>query len=116
MGSSSSSTASLPCMGADANTLTVSGHSAGCYMSERMLLIHSDIIRGAGLFQCWPYGTDYFTEVTSDSATASSLSTISIAAIDAAESAGEIAATSNLANNSVYIYSGSEDDITPPVG
>ena len=48
--------------------------------------------------------------------TASSLSAISIAAIDAAESAGEIAATSNLVNNSVYIYSGSEDDITPPVG
>ena len=41
---------------------------------------------------------------------------MSIEKIDAAEEAGQIAATSNLVNNSVYIYSGKYDDVTPPVG
>ena len=46
----SSSKIILPYMDADASSITVSGHSAGCYMSERLMIIHSDIINGAGLF------------------------------------------------------------------
>lgn len=97
---------SLPCMGADASSVTVSGHSAGCYMSEKMLIIHSDTIQGAGLFQCWPYGVGFYDELKEEGATASTLSAHSIQDIDAAAAANQIAATENLATKSVYIYSG----------
>ena len=46
----------LPYMNADSTSVTVSGHSAGCYMAERMMIINSATIKGAGLFGCWPYG------------------------------------------------------------
>ena len=103
-------------MGADPNSVTVSGHSAGCYMSERMMIAHSDSVKGAGLFQCWPYGIHYVDDLFDDSVTAASLATTSIAEIDSALASGEIADTSNLANNSIYIYSGSQDTTTPSVG
>ena len=46
----------LPYMNADANSVTISGHSAGCYMAHKMNIVNSATIKGAGLFQCWPYG------------------------------------------------------------
>ena len=42
---------------ADAESVTVSGYSAGCYMAHRLQIIHSSKIKGASLFSCWPYGT-----------------------------------------------------------
>ena len=50
----------LPFMNADPNTITVSGMSAGCYMSELMTFIHSSTIKGSALFQCFPYGILYY--------------------------------------------------------
>ena len=90
--------ASLPCMGADASTITISGHSAGCYMSERLMIMHSDKIHGAGLFQCFPFGVpaeDVFM-VKESAFPPSVLSAHSISKIDESEAAGEIAATTNL--------------------
>ena len=90
-----SDAASLPCMGADASTITISGHSAGCYMSERLMIMHSDIIHGAGLFQCFPFGVpadDVFMVKESDFPP-SDLAAHSISKIDEVEAAGEIAAT-----------------------
>ena len=101
-------------MGADPDSITISGHSAGCYMSERMMIIHSDNIKGAGLFQCWSYGTDFVDQI--QKSPASDLAAHTIEDIDEAEAEGEISATSNLANRSVYIYSGIQDTITPPAG
>ena len=75
-------------------------------MSERMMIAHSDTIKGAGLFQCWPYGIHYVDDLFDDSVTADSLAAASITEIDNALAASEIADTSNLANNSIYIYSG----------
>ena len=103
-------------MGADPRTVTVSGHSAGCLMAHRMNIVHSDTIKGAGLFECWPYGIDYDTELHSASATAEGLARASIADIEEASRNGEISATSNLRNSSIYIYSGLQDTDTPPVG
>ena len=40
----------LPYMNADANSVTISGHSAGCYMSDQMQIVHSETIKGAALF------------------------------------------------------------------
>ena len=50
------------------------------------------------------------------SSTPYDLSANSIAAIDNAEANGKIDATSNLADRSIYIYSGLQDDITVPAG
>ena len=36
-------------LGADPDTVTVSGHSAGCYMADQMHMIHSESIHGAVL-------------------------------------------------------------------
>ena len=52
----------LPYLNANPNTVTVSGHSAGCFMSHIMSIIHSEDIKGAGLFACWPYGTQISSE------------------------------------------------------
>ena len=100
-------------MNADANSVTISGHSAGCYMTDQMMIVHSESIKGAGLFQCWPFG---MLDMTSDIYTTSSedIAQFSINKIDTAEAAGEIDATSNLANNAVYIFSGTQDHECPP--
>lgn len=45
----------LPFMSADPGSVTVSGHSSGCYMTQEMAIVKSESIQGAGLFQCWPF-------------------------------------------------------------
>ena len=47
----------LPYLNGQPGTITISGHSAGCSFSEAMLVIHSSVIKGAGLMECGPYGT-----------------------------------------------------------
>ena len=105
----------LPYMNADRTTVTVSGHSAGCYMAERMMVINSATIKGAGLFTCWPYGIPYADIVATTPETATQLSARSIALIDARNST-QIDPPTNLANNAVYIYSAQQDTTTPPLG
>ena len=85
----------LPYMNADANSVTVSGHSAGCYMSDQMMMIHSATIKGAGLFQCWPFGMIYY-DGDIYTATQEDLTAFSIDQVDDAEEAGQIDPTSNL--------------------
>ena len=82
-------------------------------MSDQMMMVHSETIKGAGLFQCWPYGV-LTSDLVNDDSSAELQAEVSIGLIDAAEAAGKIDPTSNLANNSVYIFTGGEDDITPP--
>ena len=50
---------SLPFLNANPNTITVSGHSAGCWMSQLLAITNSETIKGAGLFACWPYAAGY---------------------------------------------------------
>ena len=40
----------LEYMAAYPDSVTVSGHSAGCYMSDQLAIVNSASIRGAGLF------------------------------------------------------------------
>ena len=64
-------TEALDYLNADASSVTVSGFSAGCYMAHRLQIIHSDQIKGAALFSCWPYGTtidDAWQDYRSDDA------------------------------------------------
>ena len=108
----------LPYMDADADSVTVSGFGAGCTMSELMMIVHSESIRGAGLFQCIPYGIKYDeTEIFSEDATPEALADLSIERIDDARIAGEIDDTVHLERNAVYIMSGGPEDINmPPIG
>ena len=100
-------------MSADPNSVTVSGHSAGCFMADEMMMVHSESIKGAGLFQCWPYGVLSRPDLVNENSSAELQAEVSIGQIAEAEAAGKIDPTSNLANNSVYIFTGGEDDITP---
>ena len=84
----------LPYMDANPDTITMSGNSAGCFMAHRMSIIHSETIKGVGLFACWPYGTSI--ESPENGLTAEQIAANSIADIDSAESAGLIDPTSNL--------------------
>ena len=98
-------------MNANPDTVLFSGHSAGCYMSHRMQIIHSEVIKGAGLFTCWPYGTEYESDLPAEDLTQQSIELIESNAAD-----GLIDDPSNLVNNAVYIWSGLQDDVTPPKG
>ena len=40
----------LPFLMADSDSVTISGHSAGCAMADQMMIIHSSTIKGAGLY------------------------------------------------------------------
>jgi hypothetical protein len=102
-------------MSANPDTITVSGMSAGCYMSELLTFIHSDTIKGSALFQCFPYGIYYYDEYW-DTETAESIKNLAVPRIDAAVAAGEIDDTANLPNRSIYIYSGLRDGTMYPVG
>ena len=46
----------LPPMGADPNTITISGFSSGAFMSTNLNVIYSSFIKGAGLVSGGPYG------------------------------------------------------------
>ena len=79
----------LPYMNADADSVTVSGFGAGCAMAELMMIVHSESIKGAGLFQCIPYGVEYDeTQIFSEIATPEFLADISIEKIDDARIEG----------------------------
>ena len=42
-------------MGANANSVSISGFSAGSYMSMQMHIIYSKLIKGAGVMAGGPY-------------------------------------------------------------
>ena len=48
----------LPFLNGNANTITFSGHSAGCQFSHTMQVIHSATVKGACIMECGPYSTD----------------------------------------------------------
>ena len=47
----------LPNLGADGDSITMSGFSSGSFMTNIQALVHSDKIKGIGLFSGGPYGT-----------------------------------------------------------
>ena len=85
----------LPNLSADANSITFQGFSAGCQFSHMMQVIHSTTIKGTGLYECGPYGSQ-FADFSDSAMTAEVLKNKSIAAINAYSSSGKIDDTSNL--------------------
>ena len=90
----------LPYLDADTETLTLSGHGAGCFMAQQYSVIYSGDVAGVALFNCWPYGVDYSDDLKDKEKTAEELYELSKAAITAAEAAGTIGpnVATNLAN------------------
>ena len=103
----------LPHLNAFADTVTVSGFSAGCYMSHKLSIIYSETIKGAGMFACWPYAGAYDGQ---DNRSVKSMARRAKKAIDRAwKNDGECADDdycmiddpANIANQAIYIWSGS---------
>ena len=105
------SLSALGYLNADFNTVTVSGHSAGCQWSETMQLVYSGTIRGAALMQCGPYGTDLPDFHAAGASTASLRATANSAA---AAEISKIDPTSNLALRAAYIIKGTNDTTVAP--
>jgi len=47
----------LPAMGANPDTVTISGFSSGASFADHYYITHSDLIKGAGLLSGTDYGT-----------------------------------------------------------
>jgi hypothetical protein len=56
-------------LGADADSITMSGFSSGAFMTNIQAIIHSDKIKGIGLLNGGPYGTWFGNYFNSDSKT-----------------------------------------------
>ena len=96
----------LPSLGADPDTITMSGFSGGSYQTSMMSVIHSDLIKGVGLFNGGPYANSVLDRDTPDEGK-------SIAEAYRYEAAGAIPSLANLKDYPVYIHSGLKDNVVP---
>lgn len=105
-----SATAALPRI--DAKNITVSGISSGAYMATQMHLAFSDIISGAGLIAGGPYGCAQ-NSMRQALGPCISGEDIDVGALQAsakeAAEAGRIDPLSNLSDDSVWLFHGSND-------
>ena len=110
----------LPQLNVQLDQTSVSGLSSGAYMAGQFHLAFSDSVIGAGLVAGGPYNC---AEGSLAFALSRCMSTV-VGTPDAAElfeaasgfaEAGQIDALSNLADDRVYVFSGSEDDTVEPV-
>ena len=104
--------ARLPALGGDINTITFSGHSAGCQFSHTMQVIHSDIVKGASLMECGPYSTD-LPDFHAPGVTTKSLETTAFTNIDAYSKTGDIDSLESFKKVAAYIVGGTEDNTVP---
>ena len=97
----------LPSMGAESNSVTVSGISGGSFAASQIHVIFSDMIHGSGLLVGGPYGDNY-------QESQSNLAPESIVKAENYYSQGMIDNLANLANDPVYIFSAAEDTVVYP--
>ena len=102
----------LPPMGINPDTITFAGDSGGSYMSTNMHVIHSDVVKGAGLMIGGPYAFDwigtYETDVPEDTLQNS------FDLVDANWKAGLIDDPANLKGSVAMVISGSKDKSVSP--
>ena len=97
-------------MGADADSITMSGFSSGAFMTNIQAIIHSDKIKGIGLLSGGPYGTWIGNYFNPDSKTLEKDSKDLIA-----KHQDLVTLKKNFKNKPVYIHSGGIfDTIVPP--
>ena len=97
---------SLPPMGADLSTLTISGFSSGAYMAMQLHIVHSAIVKGVALHEGGPYGMSW--------AQYRKTLKVSIDLARKAQEEGEIDQLSNLKESPVIISSGLKDTVVRP--
>ena len=82
-------------------------------MSHEMSIIYPSDIAGVVLTSCWNYGDK---ATLASASTATELKDASVGLMTPNESAGLIGSTSDIANQKVFMWVGSDDTATPPVG
>ena len=82
-------------------------------MAHEMSIIYPSDIQGVVLTSCWNYGDK---ATLSSASTATELKDASVGLMTPNESAGLIGSTSDIANQKVFMWVGSDDTATPPVG
>ena len=102
----------LPYLNGASDTITFSGHSAGCQFSHTMQIIHSATIKGTGLMECGPYSMRN-PDFHKPGASTKELETAAINTIEKYANTGAIDPLENLKDVAVYLVGGKEDPIVP---
>lgn len=92
-------------MGANPAYVTFSGTSSGSYMSAQIAMVHSSIIKGAGMNQCALVPLNFKNSNMIPNYTTW---------LKERSDAGEVDNVSNLKDKPIYISSGSQDTMVPP--
>ena len=96
----------LPAMNVDPDSVVIAGYSCGSALASNMIIIESDDIKGAALFNgYWMYGGWAWDEDTDSQ----DKRTEKVNFINSQYSAGKIDNPSNLNDVPVYIFRGEED-------
>lgn len=116
---------SLPTFNVNIDETSVSGLSSGAYMAVQFQVAHSSVVKGAGVIAGGPY---FCAQDSQDTATtvcsctgflgcrpsqAAALVPSLVSATDQNASVGAIDPTSNLADDRVWMFSGSLDSVVP---
>ena len=91
----------------------MSGISGGSYFTSVASIVYSDVIKGAGLFIGGPFGS-VTTDAFKGTLTAEEVASNSYALAVEYQEAGYIDQLSNLRDEPVFVYSGSQDDVVLP--
>ena len=102
----------LPHIGGNYNTVTFSGHSAGCQFSETMQIIHSSIIKGSVLMECGPYSED-LPDYHAKGVTTDELVARAEKVLDANAQSKVIDDPSHLSDAAIYLVGGTDDTTVP---
>ena len=103
-----------PSLNIDKNRVTVSGISAGAHMAHQLHIAYSDQFSGAGIISGGPFGCADNSLITAMSRCMDNTDdplpvTELLAEIRAADEAGNVADTGNLADDRVWLFHGTQD-------
>ena len=102
------SSLTLPALGADPGAVTVSGFAGGGIFAGQQNVIFSDLISGAGIIAGGPFGCKGNIDLVSKDGVKS----IERALYES--ETNQIAKLTNLKDQPIYIFSGTEDQVMPP--
>ena len=107
--------AKLPLFNINSSLVTVSGLSSGGFMAVQMHYAYSSIIKGAAIFAGGPYACALNDPAIALTSCMTDPDTISLDALiltsENLATAGLIDSLSNLANNNVFLFSGTADSV-----
>ena len=101
----------LTYLGADPDSVTMSGHSSGGHCSCHMMIVMSDTLKGVACSKGGSFMSNYANFRNGD--TAEEVSEIAINNINDLNSKGQIDPITNLKDRAVYLISGEDDKSVP---